>query len=248
MEYCSDFAIQSPQLQTLGFPVDRPSKPEEMVRQRRRQQRSIDTRDRIIEAAALEFAEHGYEGASTRNVAIQAGVQHPLVVYHFKSKEGLWRAVLTSFNERFVDMYRSRLEGLRGVDASTKLRLILEDFIRFSAENPAFHWLMSHEASKGGRRMNWLVDEYVRHFFKEITDLIRAAQKAGRFVEGEPHHLLYIFVGAVTHLFMLGAEVKKVSGRSPSSTAYVEEHVKLCLGLFLREPGEPQAHSPSTAD
>ena len=223
--------------------MDRPSKPEEMVRQRRRQQRSIDTRDRILEAAALEFAEHGFEGASTRNVAAQAGVQLPLVVYHFKSKEGLWRAVLTSLNERFVNMYRTRLEGLRGVDAPTQLRLILEDFIRFSAENPAFHWLMSHEASKGGRRMNWLVEEYVRHFFKEITDLIRAAQKVGRFVEGDPHHLLYIFVGAVTHLFMLGAEVKKVSGKSPTSTAYVEEHVKLCMGLFFREPGELQVRA-----
>jgi TetR/AcrR family transcriptional regulator len=103
---------------------------------------------------------------------------------------------------------------------------------------------MSHEARKGGRRMNWLVDEYVRHFFKEITELIRAAQKAGQFVEGEPAHLLYIFVGAVTHLFMLAAEVKKVSGKSPTSQAYVEEHVKLCLGLFFRTPGEPQADAP----
>jgi len=80
-----------------------------------------------------------------------------------------------------------------------------------------------------------------------LTELIRAAQKEGRFVAGDPHHLLYIFVGAVTHLFMLGAEVKKVSGRSPTSTAYVEEHVKLCLGLFFCEPGELQVR-PSTAD
>jgi TetR/AcrR family transcriptional regulator len=227
--------------------MDRPSQSELVVRQRRRQQRSIDTRERILEAAAAEFAEHGFEGASTRNVAIHAGVRHPLVVYHFKSKEGLWRAVLASLNERFVNMYRTRLEGLRGVDPPTKLRLILEDFIRFSAENPAFHWLMSHEASKGGRRMNWLVEEYVQTFFKEITELIRAAQKAGHFVEGEPHHLLYIFVGAVTHIFMLAAEVKKVSGKNPNTTAYVDEHVKLCLGLFFRESGDPKA-LPSAPD
>ena len=90
--------------------------------------------------------------------------------------------------------------------------------------------------------MNWLVDEYVGQFFGEITPMIRASQKEGRFVAGDPHHLLYIFVGAVTHLFMLSAEVKKVSGRNPNTAAYVEEHVKLCLGLFLREPGTP---SPS---
>jgi AcrR family transcriptional regulator len=221
--------------------MDTTTKPDQIVRQRRRQQRSIETRDKIIEAAAAEFAEHGFEGASTRRVAANAGVQHPLVSYHFKSKDGLWRAVLTSLNERFASMYRSRLEGLRGVDAPTKLRLILEDFIRFSAENPSFHWLMSHEASKGGRRMNWLLDEYVKDFFKSMTDMIRAAQKTGRFVEGDPHHLLYIFVGAATHLFMLAAEVKKVSGKSPTTPAYVEEHVRLCLGLFFREPEDTRA-------
>jgi hypothetical protein len=46
---------------------------------------------------------------------------------------------------------------------------------------------------------------------------------------------------------MLAAEVKKVSGRSPTSTAYVEEHVKLCLGLFFRVPGASQAQ-PSGVD
>ena len=209
--------------------------PEQVVRQRRRQQRSIDTRERIIEAGGIEFAEHGFQGTSTRTVAAKAGVQHPLVTYHFKDKEGLWRAVLSSLNERFRAMYRSRLEGLRGVDAPTMLRLIMEDFIRFSAENPNFHWLMSQEANKGGRRMNWLVDEYVREFFERLTTLIRAAQKTGRFIEGDAGQLLYIFLGAATHLFMLAAEVKKVSGKNPRAPAYVEEHVKLCLGLFFRD-------------
>src|SRR5580693_8422359 len=118
-----------------AFVARKKSQSQEIVRHRRRQQRSIDTRDRILDAAAAEFANHGFEGASTRNVAVNAGVQHPLVTYHFESKEGLWRAALTSLNERFVKLYRARLEGLRGVDAGTKLRLILEDFIRFSAEN-----------------------------------------------------------------------------------------------------------------
>jgi len=65
---------------------------------------------------------------------------------------------------------------------------------------------MSHEGSKGGPPHELrLVDAYVRHFFDELTELIRAAQKEGRFVAGDPHHLLYIFVGAVTRLFMPGA-------------------------------------------
>lgn len=207
--------------------------PPKIVQQRKVQQRSLETRTRILESAALEFAEYGFDGASTRRVAKRAHVKHPLIGYHFKSKDGLWRAVLRDLNERFALMYRTRLEGLRGVDTPTQLRLVLEDFIRFSAVNPAFHWLMSHEASKGGARMNWLIDHYVNEFFERTTHMIREAQLKERFVAGDPYHLLYLFVGSVTRVYMLGSEVKKVMGKSPTIPAFVEEHVRLCLGLFF---------------
>lgn len=205
---------------------------------RRPQQRAIATRERILEAAVEEFAEHGYSGASTRTVAAKAKVQHPALTYYFDSKEGLWRAVMTMLNERFASMYRQRLDGLRGVDSVTTLRLIMEDFIRFSAANPEFHRLMTHEAGRGGERMNWLVDNFTKDFFKLLTGLIRSAQQQGRFVEGDPYHVAYLFIGAVTRTFMLAAEIKRISGRSPLSSAYIDEHVSLCLRLFFREPPE----------
>jgi TetR/AcrR family transcriptional regulator len=204
-----------------------------LVRRRKVQQRSVETRIRIIESAATEFAEYGFDGASTRRVAERAGVNHPLVGYHFRSKDGLWRAVLKDLNERFATMYRTRLDGLRGVETPVQLRLILEDFIRFAAANPTFHWLMSHEASRGGARMNWLIDQYVRDFFENITGMIKEAQAAGCFVQGDPSHLLYLFVGAATRVYMLESEVKKVMGKAPSTSSFIEEHIRLCTGLFF---------------
>jgi TetR/AcrR family transcriptional regulator len=211
------------------------------VRERRPQQRSLATREKVIEVAAVEFAEHGFKAASTRSVATAAGIQHTLITYHFGDKEGLWRAVLGALYQRFDEMYQSRLHGLRGVDASTKLRLILEEFVRFSAQNPNFHWLMAHEASTGGRRLDWLVNKYVKNFFTSATELILAAQAEGRFVPGDPYHLMYVIIGAVTHVFMLAAEVKSISGKVPTSGAYVEEHVRICLDLFFVAPADPNS-------
>lgn len=213
------------------------------VRLRRQQQRAADARDRILEAAADEFAEHGFSGASTRRVAVKAKVQHPALTYYFESKLGLWRAVMTMLNERFSNMYRGRLHGLRGVDSTTTLRLVMEDFIRFSAETPRFHRLMAYEAGQGGERMEWLIEQFAKDFFKVLTDLIRASQKEGRFVEGDPYHVAYLFIGAVTRVFMLASEVKRVSGRSPMTPGYIEEHVQLCLRLFFRDPPESDGRS-----
>ena len=60
---------------------------------RREQQRAIETRLMILDAALTEFAQRGFEAASIRRIAERTRLQHPLVTYHFKSKLILWRAV-----------------------------------------------------------------------------------------------------------------------------------------------------------
>ena len=204
-------------------------------RVRRPQRRALDTRDRIIAVALTKFAQHGFRGASTREVAKLAGVQHPLVNYHFTNKEGLWRAVLAATGGAFLDRFNRRLAGLCGVDEVTKLRLVQEDFIRFAAEHPHFHALMSQEAQHSSRHLKFILTELVRPYFSQVTPLIRAAQRAGKYVEGEPHHLQYLFIGAATRIFTLAAEVKAMTGRPPSSPKMIEEHVTACLGLFFRD-------------
>src|SRR6185437_3813080 len=48
---------------------------------------------RILEAARGEFAQHGYS-ARLQDIAERAGVKHPTLLYHFKSKENLYAAVI----------------------------------------------------------------------------------------------------------------------------------------------------------
>ena len=52
------------------------------------------TVERILDAAEPLFAERGYEGASLREIARQAGIQQPGLYNHFRSKEALYAAVL----------------------------------------------------------------------------------------------------------------------------------------------------------
>src|SRR5438128_918554 len=60
---------------------------------RREQQRTIETRRAILDAALNEFAERGFEGASVRRIGERAGLEYTLITYHFKNKDTLWRAV-----------------------------------------------------------------------------------------------------------------------------------------------------------
>lgn len=222
----------------------------EYVNERRRQQRAVVTRERILEVAYQEFAEFGFEGTSTRTIAAKAGVNHPLVTYHFKTKEGLWRAVMTVVGSNFTEKWQAQLGNQDGVDDITRLRLIQETFIRFAAEHPGYHWLMANVGDRPSTRLKWLLANRSKQYFGEITKLIKSAQRQGRYVEGDALHLQYLFIGAVTRIFMQSAEAERVMGRSPFSPDFVEQHVRLCCALFFRDPpGSPKGArgAPKTA-
>ena len=67
-------------------------KPQSRAR-RSRQDRGIETRNRLIEAALDSFGRLGFDGASTRQIADKAGINIALIKYHFGSKEALHVAV-----------------------------------------------------------------------------------------------------------------------------------------------------------
>src|SRR6478672_7841495 len=66
-----------------------------MARQAKVTRVSKATREKIIKAASRAFALNGYEGASIRKSVANADVNQAAINYHFGSKEGLYRAVLS---------------------------------------------------------------------------------------------------------------------------------------------------------
>ena len=53
-----------------------------------------NARQRLLETATELFAEKGYAGTSVREIVDRAGVSKPVLYYYFKSKEGLFYAIL----------------------------------------------------------------------------------------------------------------------------------------------------------
>lgn len=215
------------------FPL--PADAGEIVNVRKRQVRSSETRASIIAAATTEFAAGGFNGATTRSIAARAGVRHNLVIYHFETKLGLWQAVMRQAIGWYHGAFEKRVEGLRGVDPIEKLRLLQIDFVRMAAEHPELHWLMSHEAGERSERLEWIIETLLTGSFENWRELIAKAQSLGGYVQGDPIHLHYLFLGAAGRIFMLAAEVEQTMGRSPFHPEFVEEHVRVIQNLFFRE-------------
>src|SRR5689334_5951706 len=59
--------------------------------------------DRILAAAAVEFADRGYAGARVDRIARRARVNKAMLYYHFGSKQRLYRALLTGTFAQLAD-------------------------------------------------------------------------------------------------------------------------------------------------
>jgi AcrR family transcriptional regulator len=210
-------------------------RPARSRRPRRPQQRSLDTRERLVEAALHVFADHGFAGASTREIARRADVALAALPYHFTTKEALWRAAADRIFGLLGETFRRRLEGLEGVDPRTRLRLLLRDFVRFQARHPELHRFMIQEGIGKSPRLAWLVETHIRPIYEYVRSLTEDAQRAGFARIGRPVHVHYMLIGAASSIYALAAEVELLTGLDPTDERLVSEHVATLERLFLRE-------------
>ena len=77
---------------------------------------AVSTRDAILDAAEQRFADHGFAGASVREIAHDVGLRNQASLYHyFESKEALYEAVLRRGVDELLPIWRTA--GL-AIDAS----------------------------------------------------------------------------------------------------------------------------------
>jgi len=194
----------------------------------RRPRRDEAAPDRILSAALAAFAERGFDGATTREIAADAGVPQGLVTYHYASKQALWEAAADWVFGALAAELAAATEALRDVDPGARLRAVMKRFVRFSAAHPELHRFMVHEGSHDGPRLRWLVDRHIRPLFEGSTALIREAAPTV-----DAAHLHYVLIGAIAHVFAVAPEFTRVTGRDARAPEMVEAHANAVTELLV---------------
>jgi AcrR family transcriptional regulator len=71
-------------------------------------------RDDVLDAALVEFAEHGFEGASTEDIARAAGISQPYLFRLFGTKKELFKASAARCLRETLELFQRAAEGKRG--------------------------------------------------------------------------------------------------------------------------------------
>ena len=179
------------------------------------------------------FSERSFEGATTREIAARAGVTQPLLNYHFRSKDDLWRAAVDGLFESLTEVLAARANGLRGVDDLTIMRLLVREFIFFSAEHPQVHRIITQECKSDGARMDWLVERHIRPLYEATTQRLARLVEDGLLADIAVEHLYYIITGAGPTIFVLAPECRRLTRVDPTDRAVIEAHADaVCRLLF----------------
>jgi AcrR family transcriptional regulator len=103
---------------------------------------AADRRDAVLDAALVEFAERGFAGTSTEDIARRAGISQPYLFRLFGTKKELYIASVTRCFRETLELFQRSAEGLRGEEA---LHAIGEAYMAQLEANKT--WLMAQMQS-----------------------------------------------------------------------------------------------------
>ena len=195
--------------------------------------RGRKARAAVIDAATRLFAERGYAGVSIADVAAQAAVSKPAILYYFADKDALWRATVdelwaeveTFYTERWPTELRPSRELLRAT-----LTLFIEAGLRW----PAYVRIPFIEGASPSWRSAWLVDKHFGAHVRITDRIIRACQRQGSLPAADSVHLHGVLTSGINVFVAQAAMWSQAFGRSVDDAAFLADMVETTLNLTFR--------------
>ena len=156
-------------------------------------------KEAIVEAVQDVFAEKGFDGTTTRELAKAAGVSEALLYKHFPSKESLYAAMLDGCAKGPTFAEASRILGL---DASTSTLVVMVHFMisHYVLGRPgdthraALNSLLVRSLLGDGEFVRLMHKKLAAAWLKKFEACLQAASKAGEMREVPIRHDLCVWL------------------------------------------------------
>jgi TetR/AcrR family transcriptional regulator len=196
-----------------------------------------DTRQRVLDAAEAVFAERGFGGATTREIAGRAGIAKRMLFYYFASKEVVYRAVL----ERVVGGMVGIHEQFRSDPGPIGLAEAMEGITHFAAANLSAVRVLTREMMDGGPYVAELAEQYLGPLFAAGAAEVERNMDAGIFRPGDPMHVLINVAGLTLYYFQMLPLLERVWERDPLAPATLSERAAAVRDSLLYGLLQPAA-------
>lgn len=189
-----------------------------------------DRRRQLLKAAIESFAQKGFSGTKTKDIAAAAGVSEAILFRHFSSKEDLYHAILdTKGPDSSSNELMESLEALAARrDDARFFQTLAIGVVESFRDDPAFHRLLLYASLEG----HLLASLFRARFGLPMGNFLRRyivlRQKEGAFYKGDANTAITFFFGAVVH-FAMNRYLFELKDQSFDDQAVVKELVTLVM-------------------
>jgi TetR/AcrR family transcriptional regulator len=200
------------------------------ARTQRRTRIQEEKEEQILEAALDVFSMHGFRGATIDQIAEVAGMSKPNLLYYFRTKEAMHRALI----ERVLDTW---LDPLRAFDADGNPEAEIRSYIRrkleMARDYPRESRLFANEVLRGAPLIEDELKGPLKQLVDEKAEVIRAWAKAGRIAKCDPYHLIFSIWSTTQHYADFDVQVRAVLGQEKAGDGRFEDAARYLEQLFM---------------
>jgi AcrR family transcriptional regulator len=157
-------------------------------------------RERLFRAAADEFAEHGYAGASSDSISRRAGMSKATFYEHFANKEECIIALFDRAATVVAAVMSDAAQAAGRTDATHRMQAGTRAFLTALADYPHYAQTLLVEIIGAGPRAAQRRDQVMQAFADSLDAENERAARKGLISRFASSHDAFAIVGAITEL------------------------------------------------
>lgn len=196
-------------------------------------------RQNILAAAEVEFALHGLAGTRVQQIADRAQLPKTNVLYYFKSKQGLYLALLADI----LSLWNGKFDDATGEDdPALVLAHYIADKMEISRTRPDASKIFALEIINGAPNLSSFFKDEHSTWMNERVQVIEQWIAKGSLMPTDPHYLLFNIWATCQHYADFAVQITELRGKPMTQQDFVDATnnlVELILkGCGLRVPDE----------
>lgn len=180
--------------------------------------KKINTKTKLLESTLRLISEKGYLGATTREIAKEAGVTEITLFRHFGSKEKLFEEVLNKYT--FLPKLRELIPEMTGLSLESALTIVASRYMDSLKERQSMIKIMLSEVNIYPHKIRHAYNDMISGLIDTLAGYFTDEQKKGFVRNVSPELIARAFLGMIFSYFQTEVIVK---GRTvtPSETELV---------------------------
>lgn len=194
---------------------------------------SSNVRNDILEAAVRVFSQKTFEGASLSEIAQAANISHPLVHYHFGSKEKLWKAAVDHVWSNLRHDYRAIIDASVDIQPIDTLKILCRAYGSFAQKYPQHIGMITNEIRTSGPRFDWLIDNYILPIHQDMNEVIRKAMDMGQVKNIPMEVITLIMFVSISHFFSVSPLLQRIYGVDSQDKDAVKNQIAHSIDILF---------------